>query len=394
MYEFIIMFLVDKYQKDCNYITCHQDLIEKLLDTFDSHQDLYRKVITALKEYKKNSKKKNNDENLKELITELETQNWRYSNLQHLVVYGPKGCGKEYIVENFLKKIYGNIETNDIEYTITGYSNTKEKVMIKQSKYHILIEPNNNGFDKYLIQEIIQEYAKAENLSIFKYKKLFKIVVINKIDNLSYSAQASLRRTMEKYADICKFIFICDQLSKVIEPLRSRCLLIRVPLPTKDQIIESLLQISVRENINISVDEYNKILDRCDYQVNNAIWMLESKRFGVENDNSWIDIIKQMVNLFFDINSIDNNNLSNFLKKIREYFYILFITNLDIKKILNHFMIEFTNKVDNLILKYDVINIVSEYEVRICEGTRYIVHIEAMMIKLLKLLYNNKVIGL
>ena len=44
------MFLVDKYQKDCNYITCHQDLIEKLLDTFDSHQDLYRKVISFIKD--------------------------------------------------------------------------------------------------------------------------------------------------------------------------------------------------------------------------------------------------------------------------------------------------------------------------------------------------------
>jgi len=390
------MFLVDKYQKDCNYITCHQDLIEKLLDTFDSHQDLYRKVITVLKEEKnkKKSQKKIKDTNINELITELETQNWRYSNLQHLVVYGPKGCGKEYIVENFLKKIYGNIETNDIEYTITGYSNTKEKVMIKQSKYHILIEPNNNGFDKYLIQEIIQEYAKAENLTIFKYKKLFKIVVINKIDNLSYSAQASLRRTMEKYADICKFIFICDQLSKVIEPLRSRCLLIRVPLPTKDQIVESLLQISVRENINISIDEYNKILDNCDHQVNNAIWMLESKRLGIKNENSWTDVIDQMVNLFFEIGVLNNDNLTNFLKKIREYFYILFITNLDIKKILNSFMTEFVKKVDNLDLKFEVINIVSEYEVRICEGTRYIVHIEAMMIKLLRLLYSNKVIGL
>ena len=390
------MFLVDKYQKDCNYITCHQDLIEKLLDTFDSHQDLYRKVITVLKEKKnkKKSQKKIKDTNINELITELETQNWRYSNLQHLVVYGPKGCGKEYIVENFLKKIYGNIETNDIEYTITGYSNTKEKVMIKQSKYHILIEPNNNGFDKYLIQEIIQEYAKAENLTIFKYKKLFKIVVINKIDNLSYSAQASLRRTMEKYADICKFIFICDQLSKVIEPLRSRCLLIRVPLPTKDQIVESLLQISVRENINISIDEYNKILDNCDHQVNNAIWMLESKRLGIKNENSWTDVIDQMVNLFFEIGVLNNDNLTNFLKKIREYFYILFITNLDIKKILNSFMTEFVKKVDNLDLKFEVINIVSEYEVRICEGTRYIVHIEAMMIKLLRLLYSNKVIGL
>tara|TARA_B100001248_G_C27396534_1_gene465959 strand:- start:706 stop:1863 length:1158 start_codon:yes stop_codon:yes gene_type:complete len=385
------MFLVDKYQKDCNYITCHQDLIEKLLDTFDSHQDLYRKVISLIKDDKNNVKNCLNDE-IKELITELETQNWRYSNLQHLVVYGPKGCGKEYIVENFLKKIYGNIETNDIEYTITGYSNTKEKVMIKQSKYHILIEPNNNGFDKYLIQEIIQEYAKAENLSIFKYKKLFKVVVINKIDNLSYSAQASLRRTMEKYADICKFIFICDQLSKVIEPLRSRCLLIRVPLPTKDQIIESLLQISYRENIKISINEYNEILSRCDYQVNNAIWMLEAKRFGVENNNSWLDIIKQMVNLFFELGSLENNDILLFLKKIREFFYILFITNLDIKKILNHFLSEFIGKVDNLDLKFEIINIISEYEVRICEGTRYIVHIEAMMIKLLKLVYSSKFI--
>jgi replication factor C subunit 3/5 len=377
------MFLVDKYQKDCNYLTCHQEIIGKLLDTFDSHQGLYKKVNDVLDDNNK----------LKEIISELETQNWRYSNLQHLVVYGPKGCGKEYIVDNFLKQIYGNIEVNDVEYTITGYSNTKEKVMIKQSKYHILIEPNNNGFDKYLIQEIIQEYARAENLNIFKYKKLFKVVIINKIDNLSYSAQASLRRTMEKYADICKFIFIGDQLSKVIEPIRSRCLLIRVPLPTRNQIIESLLQISIREKIDISIEDYNNILDKCDHQVNNAIWELEGKRYEMEETNSWIDIIKQMVNLFFELETLKSVNILLFLKKIREFFYILFITNLDIKKILNHFMTEFIKKLDKIEVKFDVINIISEYEVRICEGTRYIVHIEAMMIKLLKVLSNYKLIG-
>ena len=131
--------------------------------------------------------------------------------------------------------------------SINGYGNTKTKVNIKQSKYHIIIEPNSNGFDKYLIQEIIQDYAKIELLNILKYKKLFKIVVINKIDNLSYYAQASLRRTMEKYANTCKFIFICDQLSKIIEPLRSRCLLIRVPLPTNNQIMETLLHISIKK---------------------------------------------------------------------------------------------------------------------------------------------------
>ena len=283
------MFLVDKYQKNCNYVTCHQDIVEKLLETFDSHEMLYKKIrfnntLQGINNINSNpfkslgcSSAPDSNESFKEIVKELETENWRYSNLQHLVVYGTKGCGKEYIVDNFLKKIYGNVDTNEIEYTITGYSNTKEKVMIKQSKYHILIEPNNNGFDKYLIQEIIQEYARAENLTIFKYKKLFKIVVINKIDNLSYSAQASLRRTMEKYADICKFIFICDQLSKIIEPLRSRCLLIRVPLPTKSQIIETLLQISIIEKINISPEDYKDILFKCDYQINNALWYLEMK---------------------------------------------------------------------------------------------------------------------
>ena len=49
-----------------------------------------------------------------------------------------------------------------VEYTISGYGNSKTKVKIKQSKYHIVIEPNSNGFDKYLIQEIIQNYARIE----------------------------------------------------------------------------------------------------------------------------------------------------------------------------------------------------------------------------------------
>lgn len=384
---YINMFLVDKYYHDSNMITCHEDILDKLLDTFDAHSDVYRNISKL---------KKKGFQEFKEVIDDLETGVWRYSNFQHLIVYGNSGCGKEYLINKLLAKIYGKkrIETNNVEYTISGYGNTKTKVTIKQSKHHIIIEPNSNGFDKYLIQEIIQEYAKAENLSIFKYKKLFKVVVINKIDNLSYSAQASLRRTMEKYADICKFIFICDQLSKVIEPLRSRCLLIRVPLPTKNQIIESLLQISYRENIDISIEDYNKILDNSDYQVNNAIWMLEAKRYGVENNASWLDIVKQMVSSFFELKNINSSEILSFLKKIREYFYILFITNLDIKKILNHFLTEFISKVDDLNLKFEIINIISEYEVRICEGTRYIVHVEAMMIKLLRLLYSSKVIGL
>ena len=375
------MFLVDKYQKDSDYISCHQDIIQKLLNTFDSHHKIYKKAKELVKM---------SETEFKKTIKELETKSWRYSNLQHLVLYGPKGCGKEYVVDNLLKKIYGNIETKEIEYIISGYSNSKEKVMINQSRYHIIIEPNNNGFDKYLIQEIIQEYAKTENLTIFKYKKLFKIVIINKIDNLSYSAQASLRRTMEKYADTCKFIFICDQLSKIIEPLRSRCLLIRVPLPNSTQIIETLTQISLRENINIDKDDYKYILEDCDSKINNAIWLLEMKKFGVPNNHSWTLIIDNMVGLVVSDEEITSKYLQDFIKNTRELFYILFITNIDVKKILFCLMRKIIEKINNINLKYKVVEIVSAFELRISQGTRYIVHLEAMMVEILTLFNKNK----
>ena len=122
--------------------------------------------------------------------------------------------------------------------------------------------------------------------------------------------------------------------------------------------------------------------------------IVSSSRPPLRGTLSILDIIKQMVSSFFELKNINSSEILSFLKKIREYFYILFITNLDIKKILNHFLTEFISKVDDLNLKFEIINIISEYEVRICEGTRYIVHVEAMMIKLLRLLYSSKVIGL
>ena len=375
------MFLVDKYQKDSNYISCHQDIIEKLLDTFDSHQQIYKRAGELVKKSKLEFKK---------TIKELETKSFRYSNLQHLVLYGPKGCGKECVVENLLKNIYGNIETKEIEYIISGYSNSKEKVLINQSRYHIIIEPNNNGFDKYLIQEIIQEYAKTENLTIFKYKKLFKVVIINKIDNLSYSAQASLRRTMEKYADTCKFIFICDQLSKIIEPLRSRCLLIRVPLPNNIQIIETLTQISMNENIKISLEDYKYILDNCESKINNAIWLLEMKKFGVPNTHSWKLVINDMANLILKCKDLTPKYIQEFISKTREYFYILFITNIDIKNILICLMKSLIENISDINVKYKVVEIISMFELRISQGTRFIVHLEAMMMKILTILHNIK----
>ena len=195
---------------------------------------------------------------------------------------------------------------------------------------------------------------------------------------------------MEKYADTCKFIFICDQLSKIIEPLRSRCLLIRVPLPTNLQIIDTLTQISLNEKINLEIDDFRYILQNCDSKINNAIWLLEMKKFGVPNSHSWKLVINKMVDLVLKGGNLTSKYIQEFIKETREYFYILFITNIDVKKILTFLMLDLVENVEDLELKFKIIDIISTFELRISQGTRYIVHLEAMMIKILTLFQYNK----
>ena len=378
------MFLVDKYSNDSNYI-CHQSILDKIINSFDTHKEFFDNLDKILKKPKKQ---------IHGVINELENGSWQYSNFQHLIVHGPDGCGKEFIVTKLLEKIYGKnaVKLDDVEYTINGYSNTKTKVMIKQSKYHIVIEPNNNGFDKYLIQEIIQNYAKTEILTILKYKKLFKVVIIDKLDDLSYYAQASLRRTMEKYANTCKFIFISHQLSKIIEPLRSRCLLVRVPMPTNSQILKVLVNISNKENINLSIKDTKDILSKAEYNINIAIWLLEFYKNSIKINNDWTDIINNIIDMITDKKNYNKKKMAKLIVKIREYFYILFITNIDFPTIIRRMMIKLLEKNYPIEVKYYIIEITSVFELRISKGTRYIIHLEAYIIKLIYLLsnFNNK----
>jgi replication factor C subunit 3/5 len=175
-------------------------------------------------------------------------------SLPHLLFYGPSGAGKKTRIACLLKAIYGNgAERLRLDKrTFKTSSNRSVDINMICSNYHIELNPGDAGiYDRYVVQDVIKEMAANRSLNSGgiigssaaagddKKKKGavgYKVVVLVEVDKLSRQAQAALRRTMEKYSSTCRLILCCNNQSKVIEPVRSRCLGIRIAAPSHDDV--------------------------------------------------------------------------------------------------------------------------------------------------------------
>lgn len=102
------------------------------------------------------------------------------------------------------------------------------------------------------------------------------VLVIKEADRLSHQAQHALRRTMEKHTLNCRLILLCNSTSKIIEPIKSRTMMIRIPAPVAEDVDAILQKIAFYEGITLDKETSRKIAEGCGGNLRRAISNLET----------------------------------------------------------------------------------------------------------------------
>ena len=154
-------------------------------------------------------------------------------NLPHLLFAGTPGTGKTTTALVIANELYdSNLQGNILE----------------------LNASDERGID--VIRNQIKEFAKLQSLSQVPYK----IIILDEADSLTKEAQQALRRTMEKYSATCRFILACNELSKIIDPIQSRCVIFKFKGLLDEDLKELISKISVQEELQIDDDAIQRLL--------------------------------------------------------------------------------------------------------------------------------------
>ncbi|KAJ6120206.1 activator 1 37 kDa subunit [Penicillium sp. IBT 18751x] len=115
-----------------------------------------------------------------------------------------------------------------------------------------------------------------------------KLVILDEADSMTPGAQQALRRTMEIYSTTTRFAFACNQSNKIIEPLQSRCAILRYARLTDAQVVKRLMQVCEAEKVEHSEDGIAALVFSAEGDMRQALNNLQSTWSGfgfVSGDN-------------------------------------------------------------------------------------------------------------
>ncbi|KAI9499132.1 DNA clamp loader [Zychaea mexicana] len=303
-------------------------------------------------------------------------------NVPHMLFYGPSGAGKKTRVAAILREIYGpGVEKLKVDERQFATPSRKKLVFtIVSSNYHLELNPSDLGmYDRVIVQDVIKGIASTKQIDA-NAKHQFKVVIIDQADELTREAQAALRRTMEKHTSTMRLILCCNSLSKIIAPIRSRCLLIRVARPSEREISTTLQTVAQQEKFVLPPQLALNIANHTQCNLRASLLALESTAVRRSNLDEvqkpdrvdWEIVIGKIVKMI-----IEEQTPAKLLA-IRTHLYQLITHCIQPSLVMKNLSFELAKSMDDK-MKRIVFEKAAFHEHRMRRGQKHIFHLEAFV---------------
>ena len=210
----------------------------------------------------------------------------------------------------------------------------------------------------------------------------FKIIILDEADEMTADAQTALRRIIEDTARICRFILIANNISKIIDPIQSRCAVFKFStIPEKD-VVSHLKEISKKEKLTSDENGLAAIYEYSEGDLRHAINLLQATA-------SLGDITEANVKASAGLTKVKDvdivlklaldGKISDARNKMIELIKVYGMSESDFLKYINAAVYKTKNK--NL---SDIVQTIAKYDFRILSGANPEIQLSALLAELTK----------
>ncbi|MFH0956574.1 MAG: replication factor C small subunit [Candidatus Aenigmatarchaeota archaeon] len=213
----------------------------------------------------------------------------------------------------------------------------------------------------------------------------FKIIFLDESDSLTPEAQQALRRTMEKYSDVCRFILSCNYSSRIIEPIQSRCSVFRFRRLVKEDVEKYVSAVAAKEKLKVPQDALAAIYEVSEGDLRKATNILQAcstlKKIDREGVYEIVAQVKpedagQMVDLAL------KGDFKGARKKLYDMIISQGLSGDDVVKAVHAriFELQISDR-----KRLTLLEMLGEYEFRLNQGSSPEIQLEAMLAKFMLL---------